>query len=95
MSRLQAMIADPDLPIADMPELGAPPVRQPRAADEVDVPVASPVHVLQEQLRCLGEGQSVGAIAEDKVPGWLRLALPVVVSVGLWAIILRIVGVID
>lgn len=67
--------------------------RGPRVADTVDTPIASPVHMLQDQLQRLGEDTAEAAIEMDeKAPGWMRLGLPVALSVALWSVILRVTG---
>lgn len=90
---------------AQSPELGAQTnsgvvandkaAQGPRVADTVDAPIASPVHMLQNQLQRLGEGTAcVAQVRDDKVPGWMQLALPVALSVALWSVILRMTGLI-
>lgn len=85
MSRSRALSRDlPD------PDAGDISIRGPRPADGIDVPVASPVHDLQHQLQRLGDASVPYDYTEDerrasdKAPGWLRLSLPVAMSVVMW-----------
>lgn len=70
----------------------------PRPVSVLDMPVLSPVHRLQAQLDRQGDGLAEtgapGHRADERLPGWLRLTLPVVLSTILWSIILRISGLI-
>lgn len=67
--------------------------RGPRVAETVDAPIASPVHRLQDQLQRLGEHTPDAANERhERAPGWVRLALPVALSVALWSVILRVTG---
>lgn len=89
MSRLQALSAD-----LDFPEESVLPVRGLWAADGLDAPLGSPVHELHVQLQQLEEPVDHRDIQSDKAPGWVRLTLPVIVSMALWTVILRITGLI-
>lgn len=67
-----------------------------RQADGSDACVESPVHQLQAELllnalppRSMPLSELVIATHDEMVPGWLRLALPVVLSLVLWAMIFR------
>lgn len=93
MPRLQTLSADLDYPVAHEAAQ-----RAPRAADEIDAPIGSPVHALQEQLRRfeapLDDLEYSASARSDKAPGWVRLTLPMVLSMALWALMLRGAGVI-
>ena len=67
-------------------------VLAPRPVDAAQRPVDSPVHALQRELARLGPQQDLGDSGEDKPPGWLRLALPLAMSMGLWFVIIRFIG---
>ncbi len=79
------------------------PPRGPRVADTIDAPVTSPVHELQDQLQRLHAAQADAGRAHSAMaaPGWVRLSLPLGMSVALWAGILwatgvlRMIGVMD
>jgi hypothetical protein len=70
----------------------------PRVANPVDAPIASPVHSLQDKLIGFDELDAGSEMAYSfkahKAPAWVRMALPVVLSIGLWAGILYAVGLI-
>jgi hypothetical protein len=74
-------------------------VKGPRVANPVDSPIASPVHILHDKLQQLDDLQNTDetayAYSEGKAPAWVRMALPVSLSIALWAGILYAVGVID
>ncbi|MBB3860743.1 hypothetical protein GGQ88_002012 [Novosphingobium hassiacum] len=98
MSGLSALsIKRPAADAADNPPRG------PRVADTIDAPVTSPVHELQDQLQRLNaaEPYSPGAQVATKAPGWLRVSLPLGMSIILWAGILwatgalRMIGLMD
>lgn len=73
-----------------------------RQVDDRDAPVESPVHQLQHELSRLHAptqgsvplSDLATAIHDEMVPGWLRLALPVALSLVLWALIFRVTGLI-
>lgn len=96
MSRLKALPADPDAAAVSIPVITDPSVRGPRGAAEVDAPITSPVHAMHEQLLRFGEtgsgDETSFPFAEDKAPGWVRMGLPVGLSVVLWVVILRVTG---
>lgn len=95
MSVLQAQSPELDALIGSTPVINDKAARGLRVADTVDAPIASPVHMLQDQLQRLGEdAASVAQVMDDKAPGWIRLALPVALSVALWSVILRVTGLI-
>lgn len=60
----------------------------PREARAMDVPVHSPVHDLQHEILRAHEGGPASDSRADKAPGWVRLGLPVIVSLMLWAVII-------
>jgi hypothetical protein len=72
----------------------------PRPAGTVDAPVLSPVHQLQDDLQRFHPADADSytgmtaddAMLADKAPGWVRLMLPLTVSLGLWAVIFGVVG---
>ncbi|MFM6830303.1 MAG: hypothetical protein ACKOVA_08260 [Novosphingobium sp.] len=74
----------------------------PRSAESVDAPVRSPVHELQDQLvmrhaanfDSMGDALFEHAHRTPKAPGWVRLFLPLSLSLGLWALIFRAVNLI-
>lgn len=68
-------------------------VRGPRPADAIDAPVTSPVHELQDQLQRLNADSDGSTVHQPaKAPGWVRLSLPLGVSVILWTVILWATG---
>lgn len=81
-------------------------LRGPRAADPAYAPVRSPVHQLQDQLHKQHaadfgtDGSALDAFVQradfgqraDKAPGWMRLALPLLLTLVLWALIFWIMG---
>jgi hypothetical protein len=72
------------------PEPDADAPIRPRAARDHDGFVASPVHAMHRNLWAFSEGP-----AETPVrlyPGWVRLAVPLIGSGGLWVIILWALG---
>lgn len=77
---------------------GRPAGNGPRVANPVDVPIASPVHSLQDKLTRFDELDAGSEVAYSfkahKAPAWVRMALPVALSIGLWAGILYAVGLI-
>ena len=99
MSNLQALPAEVNVPFNQPPIVVDRPVKGPRAANHVDSPIASPVHMLQDKLQRLDDpndgGESAYAYNVNKAPPWVRMALPVSLSIVLWAGILYAVGVID
>jgi hypothetical protein len=70
----------------------------PRVANPVDAPIASPVHSLQDKLIRFDELDAGSDVAYSfkahKAPAWVRMALPVALSIGLWAGILYAAGLI-
>lgn len=68
--------------------------RGPRVADTIDAPVTSPVHEMHDQLLRLNAAEPAAQPppGATKVPGWLRLSLPLGMSVILWAGILWATG---
>lgn len=68
----------------------------PRVAVEVDTPVRSPVHDLQGQLEQLQDFSPDGGHCSfdfgPRAPGWIRLTLPIGLSLGLWSVIFWIVA---
>ncbi|CAH0496336.1 hypothetical protein [Novosphingobium sp. CECT 9465] len=97
MSRLKTLTADPDEPAISIPVVTDPVARGPRIAADIDQPFGSPVHALQEQLQKIGDvngpAETAYPFAEDKAPGWVRMGLPIALSVVLWTVILRVTGV--
>lgn len=76
----------------------AAPVPMVRQADVLDAPVESPVHQLQGELLRLNNvplSDLATTLHDEKLPGWLQITLPVVLSLVMWAVILRAVGLID
>lgn len=65
---------------------------RPRLAGEADRHVESPVHRLQQGLAVLED--LTPDRAEERYPGWFRLAFPLSVSALMWAGILWGVGLI-
>lgn len=67
-----------------------------RAADLIDSPVRWPVHQLQKLYQAdfdAGESEMAELAARaDKAPGWMRLMLPLSLSIVLWAQIFWFVG---
>lgn len=72
------------------------PIRQadaqvrPRAARDHDGFVASPVHTMHQNLWAFA--QSPEETSVRLYPGWVRLAVPLIGSGGMWAIILWALG---
>lgn len=67
----------------------------PRVANPVDTPIASPVHSLQDKLIHFDERSELAySFKAHKAPAWVRMALPVALSIALWAGILYAVGLI-
>lgn len=77
---------------------GRPVGNSPRVANPVDAPIASPVHSLQDKLIRFDELDAGSDVAYSfkahKSPAWVRMAMPVGLSIGLWAGILYAVGLI-
>lgn len=67
-------------------------VLAPCAVDASQRPVDSPVHALQRELARLELQGDAGDSGDDKLPGWLRLVLPLAMSIGLWFVIIRFIG---
>ena len=91
MSGLQSLSIDLPAYFADEPSVAGP-----RAAGSGEAPVASPVHDLQEQLARLNATPTSENDLEPRhgrLPGWLRLSLPLAMSLMLWAGILWASGV--
>ncbi len=99
MSQPQALPAELNFPATTPPTVVDRSVNGPRVANHVDSPIASPVHMLQDKLQRMdepkGEGESAHAYNVAKAPAWVRMALPVTLSIALWAGILYVVGIID
>ncbi len=99
MSQPHALPAELNLPVATPPIFVDRSAIGPRVANHVDSPIASPVHMLQDKLQRMdepkGEGETAYAYNVAKAPAWVRMALPVTLSIALWAGILYVVGIID
>jgi hypothetical protein len=99
MSQPQALPAELNFPAAAPPIVVDRSVNGPRMANHVDSPIASPVHMLQDKLQRMDEPKDVGESAyaynPTKAPAWVRMALPVSLSIALWAGILYVIGIID
>ncbi|WP_353229447.1 hypothetical protein [Novosphingobium sp.] len=80
----------PDTDPADDGDAGGPPRVLPRLAGDHDDFVASPVHELQENLWAFTD--TVPEADLQLYPGWVRLAVPVVSSAALWALIFWVVS---
>lgn len=69
-----------------------------RVANPVDAPIASPVHSLQDKLISFDDLHASSEMAYSfkahKAPAWVRMALPVALSIALWAGILYAAGLI-
>ena len=99
MSQPQALSAEMNVSNVRSPAAAGRPVGNgPRVANPVDTPIASPVHSLQDKLICFDELEAGSEVAYSfkahKAPAWVRMALPVGLSIGLWAGILYAVGLI-
>lgn len=96
MSRLKSLPVYPDSPATSIPVVTDRAARGPRIAADIDQPFGSPVHALQEQLQRIGDldgpAETAYPFAEDKAPGWVRMGLPIALSVVLWTVILRVTG---
>jgi hypothetical protein len=73
------------------PEPEADPPVHPRPVDEAHAFVASPVHAMHRNLWTFAEGEAPGPI--ELYPGWVRLAVPLLGSGGMWLVILWALGV--
>lgn len=93
MSGMPLLSADAPADLAEARE-GA--IAVPRPAGPGDVPVQSPVHRLQSDLLAAGvlESDSLAETASEKAPGWVRLLLPVGVSLLLWSVIFGFIKVV-
>lgn len=84
-----------------MPALSSPPVQGEqvapgsdggvvRLANELECPVESPVHALQRELGKLDALKREDDSLANRAPGWLRIALPLAMSIGLWIVLIGI-----
>lgn len=64
----------------------------PRPVEVDERPVDSPVHALQQKLMRLEPQGEADDSGESKLPGWLGLALPLIMSISLWFVIIRFIG---
>lgn len=99
MSQPQALPAEVIVPNSQPTVVIDKPANKLRAANHIDSPIASPVHMLQDKLQQLDEpnngSESAYVYRATKAPAWVRMALPVTLSIALWAGILYVVGAID
>lgn len=72
----------------------APTLAVPRPARQEDAPVRSPVHQLQEELIAGRFGQTEGDSPTESASGWVRLGLPLALSVLLWTVIFGFIQII-
>jgi hypothetical protein len=63
-----------------------------RLADDEAAPIESPVHALQRQLVRLQAGADESDSPRRKAPGWVRVGMPLTLSIGLWLEIIQIIG---
>ncbi|WP_156451980.1 hypothetical protein [Novosphingobium sp. CCH12-A3] len=73
----------------------APNIAVPRPARQEDAPVRSPVHQLQEELMAGRFGQAEGDSPTESASGWVRLGLPLALSVLLWTVIFGFIEIIS
>lgn len=95
MQKREAMSRTPalsQLPPLQGSERLLPEGTAPRLADEAEAPVDSPVHALQRELARLQPVVDGGDSQRRKASGWVRLGLPLVLSIGLWFVIIQIIG---
>lgn len=88
-------LPETSLPPPSAPSQGRPDADggRPRLAEGQERPVESPVHALHRELERLDRLQEAADQAcGSRSPGWLRLALPLALSVVLWGAILRAVS---
>ncbi|WP_372730973.1 hypothetical protein [Novosphingobium sp.] len=99
MSQPHALSVEVPVSASKLPVVTDKVVKGPRVANTVDSPIASPVHILQDKLQQLDEPkhgeETAYAYNVAKAPAWVRMALPVSLSIALWAGILYVVGAID
>jgi len=67
----------------------------PRPARREDAPVRSPVHQLQDELLAGRFGQAEGDSPPESASGWVRLALPLGLSVLLWTVIFGFIRIVS
>lgn len=73
----------------------APTLAVPRPARQEDAPVRSPVHQLQEELMAGRFGQTEGDSPTESASGWVRLGLPLALSVLLWIVIFGFIQIVS
>lgn len=99
MSQPQALPAEVIVPNTQSAVVIDKPANKLRAANHIDSPIASPVHMLQDKLQKMDEPnngtESAYVYKVAKAPAWVRMSLPVTLSIALWAGILYVVGAID
>lgn len=89
MSRMPLLSTDAQADLSEGRDGG---LVAPRPAGPGDVPVQSPVHRLQSDLLVATVHQTDSHA--EKAPGWVRLLLPVAVSLLLWSVIFGFIKVV-